>query len=506
MGALNGPGITAVTPALCLLAYVGFGKPGLIGVALGVPILLVLTSKKYGWGNNLAARQDPVTGLASRNAAVKALDQEASVEGAGPRSVAALAVGLEEFDRLAARIGDASAQSILREVALRLDRATREWDLVVRLDGPRFGIALTRLRRVDMEVLIEIAARVQRDLSEPYTLDGTRTFVAISVGICCPPVAPEAKGSGLVLGAERALDEALTVSGGAIRRYSEGMRQRDEISETLGQEAYEALEDGRVRPWFQPQISTDTGQVTGVEALARWEDPETGPISPGTFLPAMEAEGLTERLCHVMLSGALAALRSWDEAGLSIPNIGINVSEAELRNPMFADRVRWELDRQEIAPGRLTIEVLESVAGDGVDDMVARNIASLARLGCGIDIDDFGTGNASVASLRRFTVHRIKIDRSYVTKVDVDAEQQAMVAAIVTMAEQLKLETLAEGVETPAEHAMAAQLGCLHVQGFAIARPMPLADCTQWLKDHAKNAAPLDLSKIPTRSARPGEA
>ncbi len=506
IGALNGPGAAALTPVLCLAAYIAFGKPGLLSMAIFVPILLVLASKRFGWGSKLISSRDPVTGLPLRDAATEGIDREASGEGAGPRSVAALAIGLEEFDRLTSRVGDASAQLILSEVAERIAQTTRDWDIVVRLDGPRFGVALTRLRRVDVEVLIEVAARVQRDLSEPYSIDGTKTFVAVSIGICCPPVAPEANGAGLLLGAERALDEALSVAGGAIRRYSEGMRQRDEISETLGQEAYDALEDGRIRAWFQPQISTDTGHVTGVEALARWEDPETGPISPGAFLPAMEAEGLTERLCQVMLAESLSALRTWDEAGLDVPNIGINVSEAELRNPLFADRVRWELDRHEIAPGRLTIEVLESVAGDGVDDMVARSIATLARLGCGIDIDDFGTGNASVASLRRFTVHRIKIDRSYVTNVDTDTDQQAMVAAIVTMSEQLKLETLAEGVETPAEHAMVAQLGCLHVQGFAIARPMPLADCTSWLAERAKSAAPLDLSSFPAQSMRPGDA
>ncbi|MEM9108378.1 MAG: EAL domain-containing protein, partial [Pseudomonadota bacterium] len=208
------------------------------------------------------------------------------------------------------------------------------------------------------------------------------------------------------------------------------------------------------------------------------------------FLPALEAEGLIERLGEVILDGALSALKRWDEAGLIVPTVAINVSDAELRNPKFCDRIRWELDRHEIPADRLTIEILETVTSEGDVDVVAHNLRGLARLGCRIDMDDFGTGNASLAALRRFSVDRIKIDRSYVSEVDSDQNQQSMVAAIVTMAEQLDLETLAEGVETEGEHAMVAQLGCRYVQGYGIARPMSAEACREWLaKFEADNKA-----------------
>ena len=185
-----------------------------------------------------------------------------------------------------------------------------------------------------------------------------------------------------------------------------------------------------------------------------------------------------------MLTRSLSALRSWDDAGLDIPCVGVNFSSDELRNPKLIDKVKWELDRYDLAPHRLSVEVLETVVAASPEDVVSRNVNGLAKLGCRIDLDDFGTGHASISSIRRFAVQRIKIDRSFVMKVDRDPEQQRMVAAILTMAERLGLETLAEGVETPGEHAMLAQLGCGHVQGFGLGRPMAFEATEPWVRDH----------------------
>ena len=139
---------------------------------------------------------------------------------------------------------------------------------------------------------------------------------------------------------------------------------------------------------------------------------------------------------------------------------------------------------------RLTIEVLETVVAQTDNDVISGNIAALARLGCGIDLDDFGTGHASITSIRRFSIRRIKIDRSFVARADEDADQRRMLAAILSMAEQLGVETLAEGVESAALHALCAQLGCRHVQGYAIARPMPLEDTFEWLRNHEQRRLP----------------
>jgi len=183
-----------------------------------------------------------------------------------------------------------------------------------------------------------------------------------------------------------------------------------------------------------------------------------------------------------MLFHGLAALRAWDRAGLVADTVGVNFSGTELRDPKLVDRIRWELDRFDILPERFCVEVLETVVAQGDNDVITRNIAGLAKLGCRVDLDDFGTGHASITNIRRFAVTRLKIDRSFVTGIERDEDQRKLVAAIVTMAEQLGLKVLAEGVETPEAHAVLAQLGCGFVQGVGVARPMPFEDTIAWMK------------------------
>jgi EAL domain-containing protein (putative c-di-GMP-specific phosphodiesterase class I) len=226
-----------------------------------------------------------------------------------------------------------------------------------------------------------------------------------------------------------------------------------------------------------------------VEALARWIHPERGIVPPVQFLRVLEDSGRMERLSEVILQHALTALRSWDQAGLDVPRVSVNFADAELRDPRLVQRIQWELDRFGLGAQRLGIEVLETVIAGSPDGIVARNIIDLGRIGCQIDLDDFGTGHASITSLRRFTVHRLKIDRSFVTRVDRDEDQQRMLAAVLGMADRLGLETLAEGVESVGEHALLAQLGCDHVQGFGIARPMPADQLVDWARDHANRIA-----------------
>jgi EAL domain-containing protein (putative c-di-GMP-specific phosphodiesterase class I) len=235
---------------------------------------------------------------------------------------------------------------------------------------------------------------------------------------------------------------------------------------------------------------------TGFEALARWTHPERGLITPAEFLPILEQAGAMERLGEVILYNALSALKTWDAAGLDVPQVGVNFSPEELRNPRLVKKIEWELDRFDLPARRLNVEILETVVALSPDDTVVRNIAALSELGCPIDLDDFGTGHASISSIRRFDVQRLKIDRSFVMKVDRDPEQQRMVSAILTMAEQLGLATLAEGVETAGEHAMLAQLGCGHVQGYGIGRPIPLDQTIEWVTRHlARLEAPPPIGR-----------
>lgn len=479
----------AFLPALTLAAYWFGGEQALLATALVFPLLISIFGLQRQ--QTLAARPptDGGTGLPLRRTAVAALD-EAFVEcDRSGQQIAAIAIALEGVTDLGERHGAPAVDHALRRVSERLLGALRAGDVLARLDGHCYAVALAPMRRADLETLLQIAGRLQDTVREPISLDATTIYLSCSIGFCLQHRSPAPDGEALLSAAEAAMREARQQGPGAIRAFSAEMQSAISLRRDLIDEVARALEAGDIRPWFQPQISTDTGAVTGFEALARWPHRTRGMVPPAEFLPVIEQAGLSQRLTEVILFGALSALRSWDQAGLKVPAVGVNFSSEELRNPNLVDRIRWDLDRFNLAPKRLTIEILETVVS-GSDDMVTRNIAGLAEIGCGIDLDDFGTGNTSIASIRRFAVGRLKIDRSFVSRVDQDRDQQNMVAAVLTMAERLNLDTLAEGVETIGEHAMLAQLGCSHVQGFGIARPMPFEETEAWIRDHLTKLGP----------------
>jgi diguanylate cyclase (GGDEF)-like protein len=489
-------------PPAILLAGVWFGAKGAIVAAVAaLPLLLIGTARapRPEAASLRGDWRDEVSGMPLRMAAVEALDSALAARALTGKATACLVIGLDDPQQIVERYGQDAHDRILRRIAERLAVALRERDCLARLEGDRFAVALAPVRRADLESLIQIAARLQAAVREPVSLDAATVYVSASIGFCLPSRLADPGGAALLSAAEAAMEDARRNGPGAVRAYSpeiaaaatDRAQERDRIEA--------ALEKGEIVAWFQPQLSTDTGEITGFEALARWLHPERGVLPPADFLPAVEDAALAGRLGEVMLFHALTALRSWDRAGYPVPSVAVNFCREELRNPQLAEKLRWELDRFELAPSRLTVEVLESVVSDTDSDAVSHTIAALSRMGCGIDLDDFGTGHASIAAIRRFAVGRIKIDRSFVTRVDSDPSQQRMIAAILSMAERLGLATLAEGVETVTEHAMLAQLGCGHVQGYAIARPMPFADTIGWLERHRSK-----LSAMPAFGRRTG--
>jgi EAL domain-containing protein (putative c-di-GMP-specific phosphodiesterase class I) len=320
-------------------------------------------------------------------------------------------------------------------------------------------------------------------MSHPVRLTAQTVWPSVSIGFCLSARAASLNGLTMLDAATRAAVKAAQSGPGGLNSYSvvdfpaalPGSRV-DELRAALG--------NGQIRAYFQPQIRTTTGQVTGLEALARWDHPERGLISPGEFLPLIEAAGLSPKLADRMLGDALETLAKLDEQGLAVPSVSVNLSADELRNPRLPDEIAWALDRADIDPARLTVEILETVVAETDDDVAVGSIARLAGMGCGIDLDDFGTGHASITNIRRFGVGRLKIDRSFVTALHKDEDQRRMVAAILSMAQHLGLDTLAEGVECAEEQVTLAQMGCGHLQGFAIARPMPADDLPGWLRAH----------------------
>jgi diguanylate cyclase len=466
--------LAALLPVAGLLAFWAGGELALTTLAAALPLgVLVLGRRKRDASPE--AMSDQVTAR---------LDATLAEIGAKGGATGCFVIQFDDAAQICDRHGRTRQSELLAATIARLRSAMRPGDLLYTLEDGSLAVALAQSPRLDLEIMVRIAARLHLVAQQPMTLANGPVQVTCSIGFCHSRQLARPTGRALLDAAQVAGDEAAGYRPGAIRGYSADLARARADRDALRAGFAGAVERGEVRAWFQPQLSTDNGEVTGVEALVRWHHPDRGLLQPGVFLPALEGSDLMELLGQTMLTQSLAAVAEFDRKGLRVPTVAVNFSAQELRDPQLPERLRWTLDRFQLAPSRLTVEVLESVvAGDG-DEVIASNIGRIAAMGCGIDLDDFGTGNASITAIRRFALNRLKIDRSFVRDVDQNRDQQKLVTAILSLAERLGLETLAEGVETPAEHALLAQLGCGHVQGYVIAKPMPVEDLATWLAAH----------------------
>ncbi|AXI45182.1 diguanylate cyclase [Sulfitobacter sp. SK012] len=491
---LAGPPALAFLPAISLAAFWLGGEAALLAVSAILPLTYVLAGGFGGAIGGVHISKDAIDGLFSRSAFEDVCDQKYEITSEKAWQSATYFLEIDDDVQIVDRYGQLAADTVIKRTAERLITMLRDEDSVGKMGDARFAICVAPVRHMDLELCIQMAGRLQTALEEPLSIDGTTIYVSGSVGFCQHSRSPKKNGAAWLQAAATALREAQRHGPAAIRAFSDQMRRETQCRAELRDEVGLALDAGHIQPWFQPQISTDTGQITGFEALARWSHPNRGMIAPQEFLPAIESAGMLERLAEKMMYHSFAALKAWDVAGLEIHQVGVNFSGSELSNPRLLEKIKWELDRFDLTPDRLAVEVLETVVASSPDDVITRNINALGELGCRIDLDDFGTGHASIASIRRFAVSRIKIDRSFIIKADRDSEQQRMISAILTMAERLEVETLAEGVESVGEHVLLAQLGCDHVQGFGIGKPMPFEQTLDWIAGHNSKLA--DVPRI----------
>lgn len=476
---LNSPAALAFLPAICLGAFWVGGERALVAAALGLPLAYAGVGI-LGVGG--AARSNRHTGgLVANDRFELELEKVFEAANRSGETSACIAVALDDYNQLLDLHGQAAANHVTEQFCTRVLSMIRTRDVATRVGGNKMLIGLRPAQQLDLEACIQMTGRIQSVVEDPVMLNGTGLYMSCSIGFCLSTNETSSTPEQWINAATGALVEAQQNGPSTIRAFSTETRRRSRIRTNLRKEFDAALSSGEICPWFQPQVSTDTGRITGFEALARWEHPQKGVLGPHVFLPFAEQAELMERLGQTIRHHAFTAMQAWDRAGVVVPRIGVNFSSDELRDPGLVDRLKWELDHFDLTPDRLAIEVLETVFSRRPNDVITRNVTGLAALGCCIDLDDFGTGHASIASIKRFNVSRIKIDRSFVAKSDQDPSQQQLASAILTMAERLQLETLAEGVETPGEHALMAQLGCDHVQGFGIGKPMPFDQTLDWI-------------------------
>lgn len=470
--------VTVLVPALCLFSYWLAGEMALIALSVIAPAVWMLVTSLVRPDEDVVSQN----GFGGEADLIRFLDPILQNAHFTATTTACFVVSFDDPARQFESNGAILREKVIVRTAERLSSMLRTGDIAVLMPGGNIGIGLKAVRRFDLETAIQLATRLRAAALVPLIVDDLTFHPSVSVGFCLAERAPTPLGAGLLDAARAAADEALFHGPGAIRAFQPDMSRRRADRAELRAGIETALDQGQIRPWFQPQIDADTGRIAGFEALARWVHPDRGVISPADFLPVIEDAGLSERLGEVILHGALSALARWDKAELDVPQVSINLSASELRAPGLAERIKWEVDRFGLNPSRLTVEVLETVAAKSEDDMIVTNLSALSRHGFGIDLDDFGTGQASITNIRRFSIRRIKIDRSFVSRVDADPEQKKIVTGILMLCDQLGLQTVAEGVETPGEHGTLAQLGCTVLQGFGIARPMAMEETFGWIE------------------------
>lgn len=468
-----------VFPVAAVIAWT-LGEPAVAMALVAVlPACMVLDGRLLLRRDAGAARERPPAAMA-RAAIQRIVDDVLEDCARRDRTTAVLHVQIDDLHVADAGWGDAAGTRIMDRVVQRVAATMRGQDAVMRTAEDCAVVVLAPTRRADLDVVMGIVDRLQAAIAEPISFDGRSVRVHSYLGLCTEAMAPARTGAAMLAAADCALRIARRQGCDSVRAFNPDMREQVETDHRLATQVDDAFEEGRILPWFQPQIEARSGRLVGFEALARWDHPELGLLLPERFIGTIASAGRSAELGERILTASLDALVAWDRAGMDVPCIGVNVSLEQLCDPRLADRIAWQLDRHDIAPSRVAIEILETVTLRGGDETVMRNVRALREAGFRLDLDDFGTGAASIAHIAQFGVHRIKIDRSFVQDIDQDPARRELVAAILALAKRLGIDTLAEGVETPGERAALVALGCPHLQGFGIAEPMPFEDTLSW--------------------------
>ncbi len=416
----------------------------------------------------LQAEQDALTGLANRRNLMNAAQAAMALGQPGWL----LSIDLDHFKVINDSSGHTTGDEVLRVVAGRLLSLVEEGDLVGRLGGDEF--AMLRLGTSPRRAPQAMAALIIDRLSEPIEVGPKRLHVGASVGLARldPGVANV---EDLMVNADLALYDAKRSGRGRSVVYASSLGAASRRMHTVEQALREGLAQGQFELHFQPKVDSQTLQALGVEALMRWEHPTLGSISPGEFIPAAERCGLIHELGALALKQACLAAR--ELPGL---NVAVNVSPLQLMEPGFVESVERVLVRAGVGPSLLHLEVTESLMLEDAQAAL-RRLHALRELGVHVALDDFGTGFSSLAYLRAFPFHTLKIDRSFVRSLTEHADARAIVNTIVQMARVLGMRTVAEGVETERELAIIRTIRCDEVQGYLVARPMPLPKLRDWL-------------------------
>jgi c-di-GMP-specific phosphodiesterase len=426
------------------------------------------------------AYYDSLTGLPNRTLLTEQIGraiEEATATGKHP---AFFFLDIDRFKDVNDTLGHAVGDQFLVEIARRLRGQLGADDIVSRLGGDEFVILLP-------DCLASCAAATAEALlaclKEPVLIDGLSLPVSASIGISLFPE-DGTDGDTLLRHADTAMYQIKGAGRGSYCFFSPQMNQLAQDRLLLGAALRDALAQDQLYLHFQPQIRTDDGSLQGVEALARWTHPVLGDIAPARFIALAEGCGLIENIGSWAIDAACRQMRNWHDRAIGVPQVSVNLSPLHFRNKNLFTLVVETLERYRLSPHMLTLEITEGVMMDDVPACI-ENATALQNFGVGLSMDDFGTGYSSLSHLAKLPVTELKIDRSFMAGLEVDANSQAVVRAVIRIGQSLGLTVVAEGVETVAQRRFLQALQCDVLQGYLVSRPLAPADLERWLPVYA---------------------
>ncbi len=422
------------------------------------------------------AHHDALTGLPNRVLLRDRIQQAIARCRRDRALLAVLFLDLDRFKTINDSLGHEMGDRVLQVVAARILSCVRDGDTVSRLGGDEFVIVVPDV--ASAADASSVAAKMLEALSTGARLDGLELHVAASIGISLYPSDGE-DAETLMRNADSAMYHAKDSGRGNVQFFTQHMNVAAQQRLTLENALRRALDAGELELHYQPIYELRRHSVTGFEALLRWNRRDGSAVAPATLVAAAEESGLIVRLGDWVLREALRRAREWAAAG-SAAAVSVNVSPRQLERGGFAAGLRALLVETGVEPARLELEVTERVLVEGAGE-ARRALDEVANLGVRVAIDDFGTGYSGLAYLKRLPIDTVKIDQSFVRDLTIDADDAAIVTAIVAMAHSLGLAVVAEGVETAEQLAALRALGCERAQGFLLARPMPPADAARLL-------------------------
>ena len=424
---------------------------------------------------------DPVTSLPNKlflEENVKPATEKAKIRG---EKVALFFLDIWGFSEINSTFGFEKGDEILKEVGVRLKQAVGANNLVARIGGDEFGILIEGIK-VEDEIRYWLS-RIFDAFKEPVKIDEDEIYLDLNIGVAVYPNGTG--GEDLISQADAALKNSKRDGAGNYKFFTEEMTQKMSKKLVIDNRLKEAVKNMDFILFYQPQVTLDTGKIIGFEALLRWSDEKLGWVSPAEFVPELEALGLIVDVGCWVLEKAAQDLKKFLQIDSDL-RLSVNLSPYQLRKGVFVEKIINKLETIDVSPHHFAFEITESVLMSNIEE-IRDELNILRDKGIKIDIDDFGTGYSSLSYLKKLPIDHLKIDRSFVIDIPGNKDSEAIIKAITTMAKELGLGLIAEGVETAEQLEFLRTIGVEHVQGYYFARPLPLVEALKLLKNNQES-------------------